>query len=212
MLPPDPSGLSISAPNESPLNKHALNASSFTLPATPTGPREHFMQAGKRASLPLGGYHAPDVDFSLTSRFDSVELIGTGEFSQVYRVSKLQGVSPYNSIFSLPTNSPSALPNRVWALKKSKHPYAGARDRQQRIREVDILKALTNSEHVISFIDSWEDKGHLYIQTEFCEEGSLDVFLAHVGLKARLDDFRIWKILLELSSVKLPLLMLDSLG
>jgi mitosis inhibitor protein kinase SWE1 len=48
-------------------------------------------------------------------------------------------------------------------------------------------------------MDSWENNGHLYIQTEFCEEGSLDGFLAQAGLKARLDDFRIWKILLELS-------------
>lgn len=53
----------------------------------------------------------------------------------------------------------------------------------------------------MTFVDSWEEQGHLYIQTEFCEEGTLDVFLAQTGLKARLDDFRIWKILLELSVV-----------
>lgn len=93
----------------------------------------------------------------------------------------------------------------MWAVKKSKQPYAGLKDRERRIREVDVLKALTNSDHVISFVDSWEDSGHLYIQTEFCEEGSLDVFLAQVGLKARLDDFRIWKILLELSLVCHPI-------
>ena len=160
------------------------------------------MPAGKRASFPLGSYSAPDVDLTLTSRFVKVELIGTGEFSQVYRVSKPQSALPYNS-FSLPTTSPSTLPERVWAIKKAKHPYAGVKDRQRRIREVEILKALVNSDHVISFVDSWEDRGYLYIQTEFCEEGSLDVFLAQEGLKARLDDFRIWKILLELSWVKI---------
>lgn len=63
------------------------------------------------------------------------------------------------------------------------------------------MKAVTNSDHIIAFTNSWEDSGHLYIQTEFCEEGSLDMFLAQVGLKARLDDFRIWKILLELTLV-----------
>lgn len=143
-----------------------------------------------------------DVDSSLTSRFEKVELVGTGEFSQVYRVIRPRDTS--SQIFSIPSNepkSPNALPDRVWAVKKSKQPYGGLKDRERRIREVDILKALTNSDHVIAFMDSWEQNGHLYIQTEFCEEGGLDVFLAQVGLKARLDDFRIWKILLELAAV-----------
>jgi mitosis inhibitor protein kinase SWE1 len=207
IFPPDPSRLSISALNDPSSGNEDFNASTLAFPATPTASRDYFAQSGKRLSLPLSGYNAPDVDSSLTTRFDKVELIGTGEFSQVYRVSKSQDASPYKSIFSLPTkgtNSPTALPERVWAVKKSKHPYAGVRDRERRLREVEILKTLANSDHVISFVDNWEDKGHLYIQTEFCEEGSLDVFLAQVGLKARLDDFRIWKILLELALVRFP--------
>ncbi|KAI9036586.1 tyrosine protein kinase SWE1 [Aspergillus affinis] len=196
IFPPDPSGLSISAPNE----QHSVQTdfNSSELPATPTGPRDSLLQSGKRTSLTLSGYHAPDVDPSLTSRFEKVELSGTGEFSQVYRVAEPhdQGVS---SLFSSQPKSPKPVLEQVWAVKKSKQPYSGLKDRERRIREVDVLKSLTNSDHIISFTDSWEDNGHLYIQTEFCEEGSLDVFLAQVGLKARLDDFRIWKILLELS-------------
>ena len=51
-------------------------------------------------------------------------------------------------------------------------------------------------------IDSWEHHGHLYIQTEYCSEGSLDTFLKAVGQAGRLDDFRIWKILLETAQVR----------
>ncbi|OOF92312.1 hypothetical protein ASPCADRAFT_408436 [Aspergillus carbonarius ITEM 5010] len=189
---PDPSGLSIS--NDQQSIKLDFNSN---LPATPTGPRDSF-QSGKRPSLPLAGYHAQDVDPSLTSRFERVELVGTGEFSQVYRVAEPHDLS-MPSLFSGDMYSPRVQPEQVWAVKKSKQPYSGLKDRERRIREVDILKSLTNSDHIISFMNSWEDNGHLYIQTEFCEEGSLDVFLAQVGLKARLDDFRIWKILLELS-------------
>ncbi|KAI9927359.1 hypothetical protein ASPWEDRAFT_117169 [Aspergillus wentii DTO 134E9] len=199
LFPPDPSGLSISAPYDQHSNKTDFN--SPYLPATPTGPRDSFLGSGKRLSLPLNGYNAPDVDPSLTSRFEKVELVGTGEFSQVYRVAQSQDMA-LSSIFSLPSTtpkSPRTLPDRVWAVKKAKQPYSGLKDRERRIREVDVLKSLTNSDHIISFVDSWEESNHLYIQTEFCEEGSLDVFLAQVGLKARLDDFRIWKILLELS-------------
>ncbi|GKZ22809.1 protein kinase, membrane associated tyrosine threonine 1 [Aspergillus brasiliensis] len=191
---PDPSGLSIS--NEQQSAQPDFN-SSTNLPATPTGPRDSF-QSGKRPSLPLAGYHAPDVDPSLTSRFERVELVGTGEFSQVYRVSEPHDTS-VTSTYPSEMFPPKVLPEQVWAVKKSKQPYSGLKDRERRIREVDILKSLTNSDHIISFMNSWEDNGHLYIQTEFCEEGSLDVFLAQVGLKARLDDFRIWKIMLELS-------------
>ena len=102
------------------------------------------------------------------------------------------------------SSSRASLPERVWAVKKSRYPYAGARDRQRKIQEVDVLKNLGHNDHILGFVDSWEESNHLYIQTEFCEEGTLDVFLAQAGLKARLDDFRIWKILLELSLVRKP--------
>ena len=108
--------------------------------------------------------------------------------------------SPYRSILSFSRSSSHAsTPQRVFAVKKSKNAYAGAKDRQRKLKEVETLKALGHSDHVLSFVDSWEDKGHLYIQTEFCEENTLDVFLATVGHDGRLDDFRIWKILLELT-------------
>lgn len=201
-FPPDPSGLSISVPNDQVHpGDFGSSTNSNNLPATPTGPRDSLLSS-KRPSLSLSGYHAPDVDASLTSRFDKVELVGTGEFSQVFRVSQPQD-SSVPSVFSLPSSGPKSptelMPQQVWAVKKSKQPYSGLKDRERRIREVEVLKTLTNSDHVIHFVNSWEDFGHLYIQTEYCEEGSLDVFLAQAGLKARLDDFRIWKILLELS-------------
>ena len=57
----------------------------------------------------------------------------------------------------------------------------------------------------MEYLDSWENNGRLYIQTEFCENGSLSSFLANAGNKARLDDFRVWKILLELCLVSTTL-------
>lgn len=210
-MTPDASNLSITAPDDHTFSLVESNASA--LPATPTAPRESFPNLGKRTSFPLGGYNSPDIDPCLNSRFDKVELIGTGEFSLVYSVS--ERVSPPStqlfqsqtsfSTNSTPTNTGS---RKLWAVKKSKQPYAGSKDRERRNNEVVALKALHGSDHIISYVDSWEDKGYLYIQTEFCEEGSLDVFLSQVGLKARLDDFRIWKILLELAHVSLSTLII----
>lgn len=201
--PPDPSSLSISAQPQRPsLFRSSSSNAAEQPPATPTANREGF-SFGRRPSIPSQAFGGPDVDLSLTSRFQKVELIGTGEFSKVFRVSSApentfqQNLTP----FAKRSFSFTSPPDRVWAVKKAKDPYAGVKDRQRKLQEVEILKALSPSDHTITFTDSWEEKNHLYIQTEFCDEGSLDSFLAQVGTKGRLDDFRIWKIMLELNLV-----------
>ena len=207
MVPPDPSGLSISARAESvlvPLNDTVARASLFP-PATPTANRDSFGRFSNRRLSVTPVHTAPvDVDTTITARFDKFEIIGTGEFSHVYRVSRKAEPTTSQGYFSVQgtRSSPrTPLPDQVWAVKKSRNPYIGPRDRKQKLKEVEILKALGHSDHTINIADSWENNDHLYIQTEYCEEGSLDRFLNNVGRDARLDDFRIWKILLELSLV-----------
>lgn len=89
-------------------------------------------------------------------------------------------------------------------MKKSIRPHISAKVRERRLEEVSIMRGLGKSDHIVHLIDSWEAGYHLYIQTEFCEEGNLEAFLARAGQKDRLDDFRIWKILTELCSVSHP--------
>lgn len=81
-------------------------------------------------------------------------------------------------------------------------PIQGEKDRKLRLREVDILRRLVGCDHILQLIDNWEENDNLYIQTEFCEEGNLQEFLREVGAKGRLDDFRIWKIMLEIAQVR----------
>jgi len=119
-----------------------------------------------------------------------VNRLGVGEFSQVFKVE-----NPTSSLSSSAVGS-------VWAVKKAKKPFTGAKDRERKRREVRVLEALRGHDHVIGFTDSWEFDNFLYIQTEFCENGNLKDFLTQTGYKGRLDDFRIWKILLELSLVR----------
>ncbi|KAK3051430.1 mitosis inhibitor protein kinase swe1 [Extremus antarcticus] len=183
--PPDPSNLSISVDH-----RQSVNFGSSVInfpPATPTGPREHAFNSSLGQGNQSSGYFANDVDTTLTARFSSVAVLGIGEFSQVYRVEK-------------PAHRGSSMAHagHVWAVKKSRKPYIGIKDRQRKMREVQILKALRGHEHLIEYVDHWESKNHLYIQTEFCENGNLKDFLNQAGFKGRLDDFRIWKILLEM--------------
>lgn len=208
MLPPDPSGLSISAHADGKFvepSDDIPSSVSAPPPATPTASRDYFPSFGNGRLSLHASHSVADVDPSLTSRFDKAELIGTGEFSHVYRVTQPQESKATPGYFSLQTTrgSPKTpLPDRIWAVKKSRHAFIGPKDRKRKLQEVNTLKALGQSDHTVQLIDSWEERSHLYIQTEFCEEGSLDLFLDQVGRKARLDDFRIWKILLELSLVR----------
>lgn len=160
-------------------------SNSNLIPATPTAQKDHPF------GVPAAGVMQNDVDTSITSRFGAVTTIAQGEFSIVYKAE-----NPYNAS-ALHGQSP---PNtgRAWVVKKAKKPYIGAKDRQRKIREVEVLRVLRGRDHILEFCDCWETDGHLYIQTEYCENGNLSKFLAESGNKARLDDFRVWKILLEL--------------
>lgn len=162
-------------------------------PATPTTPRENHFFNSVQGIMPIG-LTQNDVDESLAERFQEVRQLdgGEGEFSTVYRVGKPVKVSPGRS----PAGS------QVWVVKKSKKPYTGNIDRTRKLREVDVLYALRGNDHVLEINTHWEASSHLYIQTEYCEGGNLRKYLDTVGFNSRLDDFRIWKILLELSMVR----------
>ncbi|KAK0671844.1 putative mitosis inhibitor protein kinase [Cercophora samala] len=173
-------------------------------PATPSTHERSSLFGGppdRRMSItPRNGRGPSDVDESLVSRFDKSEVIGSGEFSTVYRVTKL--TSPTSSFMTMGISTTPQTPSspesgKVYAVKKLRVPIGGGRERERKYQEVHILRSLTHSSKVVQYIDSWEWNNHLYIQTEYCTEGSLDTFLKDIGQTGRLDDFRIWKIMLE---------------
>lgn len=199
LMPPDPSSLSIS-------NHETSNGPTFGSfpPATPTSRQvDHFGGfADRRMSItPVNGQGPGDVDLILNSRFDQVEFIGKGEFSQVFKVTQTSDSKTCMVQNGTPGTPPTPFQKRVFAVKKTRLPFFGAKDREAKLREVVVLDALRGRPHVLQFVDSWEKQFHLYIQTEYCEEGSLSEFLGTVGAAGRLDDFRIWKILVEASMV-----------
>jgi len=175
-------------------------------------------------NLPLESSPSMQIspDWKWKARFQNdVRCIGHGEFSQVYlaiesRPSRLfkptksapasnkQLASPRVSsppFQSSPPGSPMQQPLKFYAIKKSKTPYTGVKDRDRRLEEVRILMELGMHDHVIKFVDQWEENRFLFIQTEYCENGSLDKFLDKHGTKGRLDEFRVWKILNEICMV-----------
>ncbi|KAM0432400.1 hypothetical protein ACHAPT_004944 [Fusarium lateritium] len=192
LLPLDTSRLSISQTGES--------YSDMPPPVTPTAGRDLRSSTSLLVTPVNARTSNLDVDASLNARFDKVEQIGKGEFSTVYRVTKTDHRQmAFESLSTTPSSrSRSPAKGQVYAVKKSKHPYHGPREREIKVREARILQALSHAEHVVKYYDDWEHNFHLYIQTEFCEEGTLDKFLGNVGQGGRLDDFRIYKILQDL--------------
>ncbi|KAF7546706.1 hypothetical protein G7046_g9224 [Stylonectria norvegica] len=194
LLPLDTSRLSISQTNDG-------FSDSMLPPVTPTAGRE-YRSSTSHLVTPVNGRTADiDIDASLNSRFEKVEPIGKGAFSTVYKVTKLD--AQQSAIEALLSTTPSErtrspAKGQVFAVKKSKRPYQGSKDRNAKLREAQALKALSLADHVVKYVDEWEHNSHLYIQTEFCEEGNLERFLANVGHGGRLDDFRIFKVLHDL--------------
>ncbi|KAK3378113.1 hypothetical protein B0H63DRAFT_237070 [Podospora didyma] len=197
MAPPDASRLSISNSQD--------EGGKSRPPATPTThTRQVFLGFGDRrlSITPQNGHGPKDIDEALVTRFDTSEIIGEGEFSQVYRVVKSSVPTSLSSVFAAtPSKRTPSTPvcEIVYAVKKIRLPAYGAKERESKLREVNILKSLTHSNKIVHYFDSWEQNSHLYIQTEYCTEGSLDGFLRTAGRDGRLDDFRIWKILFEIS-------------
>jgi mitosis inhibitor protein kinase SWE1 len=195
---PDASGLSISHPLDSAVRKNSMPP-----PVTPTTTGRGQLKGSAGLVTPMNGRRAKlDLDECLVARFDTVDAIGKGNFSAVYRVTK--SATPHTSFLTsfggTPSNHspPDQRHAKVFAVKMTRRTIMGPRDREKKLREVRILRCLVGTEHVLQFVDCWEFENRLYIQTEFCEKGTLENFLSIVGCGGRLDDFRIWKIFYDL--------------
>lgn len=209
MAPPDASRLSISNAN----NASTRSGPAIFPPATPTADREAFVNfVDRRVSItPVHGHSVAshDADAVLASMFRKVECVGRGEFSQVFRVVAQPtfdhtlvdcfGTTPSKRSPADRRSLSAAATQKVFAVKKIRLPFFGQKEREAKLREVTALEAVRDRENVLQIFDHWERNGHLYIQTEYCEEGGMDNFLKKAGEHGRLDDFRIWKILLEIA-------------
>jgi len=132
-----------------------------------------------------------DSDPCLLAKFGNCNLVGSGEFSIVYAI-KYRGDR--------------------FAVKRTKKQITGPKTRMRKLQEVEILRTLQSDqsaeddpedqlegkEYVVELKDYWEVNSYLYIMTEYCENGTLETFLAETGKISRLDEWRVWKIMVEM--------------
>ncbi|CCE82396.1 Piso0_002121 [Millerozyma farinosa CBS 7064] len=133
------------------------------------------------------------IDDHLIEKFGmkNIKFLGSGEFSTAYECS---------------------FQNQKFAIKKTKKPVIGKLERKAIMREVEALRVLSSvrdnedidlqeqedgKDNLVYFIEAWEYDNYFYIMTEFCEGGSLYDFLEE-NKNYKIDEFRIWKILIEI--------------
>ncbi|KAK9447724.1 kinase-like domain-containing protein [Limtongia smithiae] len=178
------------------ISNWAVSTKSFVSDSQPTmSPTQSFFEL-ETPSTPAkfnSSYFDPSLtpsgalDPFLLQKFQDVSAIGSGEFSTVFLVSERDQL------------------HNKYAVKRTKTSLVSTKALSRRLEEVAILRDLSSRtdnedrDYVLHFIDSWNYEGHLYIMTEYCENGSLDVFLAEYGRISKLDEWRVWKILIEIA-------------
>ncbi|EEB08689.1 WEE protein kinase Mik1 [Schizosaccharomyces japonicus yFS275] len=107
-----------------------------------------------------------------------------GEFSKVYRA----------------TNSNSQKPDEteVSVVKVTCRRFTSQKDKMRQLREATILQSLYGNEHIIAIRDFWDWHGHLFIETEYCQNGNFATFLEELSIVQPLDSFRLWKVSFQL--------------
>lgn len=107
--------------------------------------------------------------------FDVIEKLGEGSFGEVFKVRSRDD-------------------RRLYAVKRSRERFRGSWDRRQKLEEVEKHEGLPAHPNCLVFLNAWEERGHLYIQTELCQM-SLSQF---ADLYGRVPEARVWEILVDL--------------
>ena len=69
------------------------------------------------------------------------------------------------------------LDGTLYAVKRIKKKISSENEGKLIVRESCALASLMNCPYMVRYFGCWIDNGHLHIQTEYCDKGSLDCFV-----------------------------------
>nr|XP_020666278.1 membrane-associated tyrosine- and threonine-specific cdc2-inhibitory kinase [Pogona vitticeps]XP_020666279.1 membrane-associated tyrosine- and threonine-specific cdc2-inhibitory kinase [Pogona vitticeps] len=106
-------------------------------------------------------YDASKRELFFRQCFQQLSRLGRGSFGEVYKVRCKED-------------------GQLYAVKRSVEPFRGEGDRQRKLAEVRKHERVGHHPNCVSFIQAWEERGQLYIQTELCP-GSLLQYCEQYG-------------------------------
>lgn len=130
-------------------------------------------------AVPIPEANSRVFDDYFESNFQIIDQIGQGSFADAFKVQDHHHQQ------------------QVFAVKKTRNRFIGYKDRRQKLKEVEVMLKLGHSPYCVRFHQAWEQRGQLYIQTEFYENGNLDDYLCFVAF----DEPMVWQALADLALV-----------
>ncbi|KAL4617777.1 membrane-associated tyrosine- and threonine-specific cdc2-inhibitory kinase-like [Arapaima gigas] len=127
---------------------------------------------------PLSLYDPGSPRSYFSQCFTNLGLIGRGSFGEVYKVLSLQD-------------------GQLYAVKRTVQRFRGNADRMRSLREAKNHECLGPHPHILGFHAAWEEKDHLYIQTELCWTNLLSYAEAK---EPNVDEAATWAYLCDLLS------------
>ncbi|XP_062993321.1 membrane-associated tyrosine- and threonine-specific cdc2-inhibitory kinase [Elgaria multicarinata webbii] len=106
-------------------------------------------------------YDASKRELFFRQCFQQLSRLGRGSFGEVYKVRCRED-------------------GQLYAVKRSVEPFRGESDRQRKLAEVRKHERVGHHPNCVSFVQAWEERGQLYIQTELCP-GSLLQYCEEYG-------------------------------
>lgn len=156
-----------SAPPISRVFKHTRRNSTGALQVS-------FQANGSKIKSPH--YNEKSKDLYFEQCFEVISRLGAGSFGEVYKVrSKEDGC--------------------LYAVKKSRDKFRGDADRKYKLEEVNKHELLKCHRNCVQFVKAWEERQHLYIQTELCEMSLKDYLEKNESASESL----VWEFLVDLS-------------
>ncbi|XP_058039877.1 membrane-associated tyrosine- and threonine-specific cdc2-inhibitory kinase [Ahaetulla prasina] len=103
----------------------------------------------QESPLPSHLYDASKKELFFRQCFQKLSCLGRGSFGEVYKVRSRED-------------------GQLYAVKRSVEPFRGEGDRQRKLAEVRKHERVGHHPNCVSFVQAWEERGQLYIQTELC--------------------------------------------
>ncbi|XP_013407437.1 membrane-associated tyrosine- and threonine-specific cdc2-inhibitory kinase [Lingula anatina] len=99
----------------------------------------------------------------LSSHYDqgSKELF----FDQCFVVCTKLGAGSFGEVFKVQSKEDG----KYYAVKRSRERFRGESDRKRKLEEVAKHETLPKHPNCVEFVRAWEERQHLYIQTELCQ-------------------------------------------